>query len=406
MLIRSLEAYDTRFVLEQGEGSDAVHSNPQYSFAVTRLRLENGIRGTGLVLTMGLGNDLVCRAIEILGSQLPGADLEEVMASFGTRFRELANHPQLRWLGPHKGIVHLALASITNACFDAWAKLRQRPLWNLLLDLPPESFVELLDLSYLEDVLDRDTALGILKNESQFRSSRMSILEEGYPGYDTSIGWFTYDKSRIRDNVLRSMDQGFRAFKLKVGGTLQNDLERASLLREVAGPQAILMFDANQQWTYPQAVDACKELGKFDPLWVEEPTHPDDIAGHRRLADAAAPVRLALGEHVPNRILFKNFLEAGCVAFLQPDCTRLGGVSEFLTVSLLARKYNVPVVPHVGDMGQIHQHLVLVNHIVLGHEKIFLEHIPHLRKHFANPARLANGRYITPQEAGSSSDLV
>lgn len=406
MHIHTLGARDARFALEPGEGSDAVHSNPQYSFAVTRLGLENGIEGTGLVLTMGLGNDLVCRTIEMLGMQLIGANIEELMASFGKRFRKLADHPQLRWLGPHKGIVHLALASITNACFDAWAKVRRKPLWKVLLDLSPEAFVNLLDLSYLEDVLDRDAALRILRDESRHRTSRESVLEEGYPGYDTSVGWFSYDKEQIRSNVRRSMDQGFAAFKLKVGGSLPVDLERANVVREVAGADAILMLDANQQWTYPQAVVACGALASANPFWIEEPTHPDDIEAHRHLAATIAPVRIALGEHVPNRVVFKNFLEARCAGFLQPDCTRLGGVSEFLTVSLLARTYGVPVVPHVGDMGQIHQHLVLVNHIVLGHNKIFLEHIPHLKKQFVHPAQVVGGRYRTPQEPGSSSDLI
>ncbi len=406
MFIESIHVRDARFELEQGEGSDAVHSKPEYSFAVALVSLNTGVTGTGLVLTMGLGNDLVCRTIEILGQSLVGTEIEELMASFGSRFRQLADHPQLRWLGPHKGIVHLALASLTNACFDVWAKSRQKPLWQLLLDLSPESFVDLLDLSYLEDVLDRETAVGLLKREQAGREARSVVLKTGYPGYDTSVGWFSYDLARIRENVQRSLDQGFHAFKLKVGGSLDHDLRRAGFLRELVGPDAWIMLDANQQWSYPAAVAACRKLAVINPYWIEEPTHPDDIDAHRRLAAEIAPLQIAIGEHVPNRILFKNYLEAGGIGFLQPDCTRLGGVSEFLTVSLLARKYNVRVVPHVGDMGQIHQHLVLVNHIAMGHEKIFLEHIPHLRNHFAHPARLSGGQYETPSEAGSSSDLV
>ena len=406
MLIESIHVRDARFELEQGEGSDAVHSKPEYSFAVALVSLNTGVTGTGLVLTMGLGNDLVCRTIEILGQSLVGTEIEELMASFGSRFRQLADHPQLRWLGPHKGIVHLALASLTNACFDVWAKSRQKPLWQLLLDLSPESFVDLLDLSYLEGVLDRETAVGLLKREQAGREARSVVLKTGYPGYDTSVGWFSYDLARIRENVQRSLDQGFHAFKLKVGGSLDHDLQRAGFLRELVGRDAWIMLDANQQWSYPAAVAACRKLAVINPYWIEEPTHPDDIDAHRRLAIEIAPLQIAIGEHVPNRILFKNYLEAGGIAFLQPDCTRLGGVSEFLTVSLLARKYNVRVVPHVGDMGQIHQHLVLVNHIAMGHEKIFLEHIPHLRNYFAHPARLTGGHYETPSEAGSSSDLV
>lgn len=406
MPIQNISTRDARFQLEAGAGSDAVHAAPQYSFAVTCLTLDTGVQGTGLVLTMGTGNDLVCRAIEILAAPLVGADIEELMASFGATFRALADDPHMRWLGPHKGVVHLALASITNACFDLWAKVRKVPLWNLLLGLSPEQVVDLLDLSYLEDVLDRQAALQILKEQQPSRSSRAGVLERGYPGYDTSVGWYDYDDNRIQENVQRSLDQGFAAFKLKVGGALDRDLRRAQNLRRMVGPEATLMLDANQQWSLPAAMVACKELGSVHPYWIEEPTHPDDIFGHKQLAEQIAPLQLALGEHVPNRVMFKNYLQSGCVGFLQPDCTRLGGVSEFLTVSLLARKYNVPVVPHVGDMGQIHQHLVLFNHIALGHPETFLEHIPHLSTHFALPAEVSGGRYKTPQEPGSSSDLL
>jgi len=405
MLIRAVSTRDARFQLEPGAGSDAVHSEPEYSFAVTYLTLNTGLRGTGLVLTMGEGNDLVCSAIEKLAARLVGSDIEELMSGFGARFRALADDPHLRWLGPHKGVVHLALASITNACFDLWAKVRKQPLWSVLLGLSPSEVVNLLDLSYLEDVLDKETALQLLIDEQQSRASRMGILDRGYPGYDTSVGWYHYGDEQIRDNVQRSLDQGFGAFKLKVGGSLSRDLERAQDLRRNAGPRATLMLDANQQWSLPAAIVACKELACIDPYWIEEPTHPDDIFAHKQLAQEIAPLSLALGEHVPNRVVFKNYLEAKCVGFLQPDCTRLGGVSEFLTVSLLARKYGVPVVPHVGDMGQIHQHLVLFNHIAVGHPEVFLEHIPHLSSHFMNPARVIGGRYQTPQEPGSSSDI-
>jgi L-fuconate dehydratase len=406
MFIQKVSTQDVRYQLEPGAGSDAVHAAPQYSFAVTRLTLDSGLRGTGLVLTMGPGNDLVCGAIETLAARLVGADLEELMAGFGTTFRELADDPHLRWLGPHKGVVHLALASITNACFDLWAKARKVPLWNLLLSLSPEQIVNLLDFSYLEDVLDRQAALQILAEHHPTRSNRMGILQTGYPGYDTSVGWYNYDDARVQENVQRSLDKGFGAFKLKVGGALDRDLRRAQNLRHLVGSKATLMLDANQQWNLPAAMIACKELGSINPYWIEEPTHPDDIFGHKQLADEITPLQLALGEHVPNRVVFKNYLQSGCVGFLQPDCTRLGGVSEFLTVSLLARKYNVPVVPHVGDMGQIHQHLVLFNHIAMGHLETFLEHIPHLSSHFAVPAEVSGGRYRTPQEPGSSSDLL
>jgi L-fuconate dehydratase len=406
MNITNISAQDRRFKLEAGAGSDAVHSDPVYSFAVTRITLDSGLTGTGLVLTMGRGNDLVCGAIELLGQQLSGRNIEELMADFGSAFRKLADDVQLRWLGPHKGVVHLALASITNACFDLWAKSRDLPLWKLLLSLSPTEIVRLLDLSYLEDVLGQTEALQMLEEQLPSRTDRDSVLLSGYPGYDTSVGWYQYDATQIEEKVRRSLDEGFGAFKLKVGGSLDHDLSRAHGLRKIAGDKATIMFDANQQWNLPQALAACKELGALNPLWIEEPTHPDDVFAHQTLASAIAPLAIALGEHVPNRVVFKNYLQADCVRFLQPDCTRLGGVSEFITVSLLAKKFGVPVLPHVGDMGQIHQHLVLFNRIAIGHPETFLEYIPHLSSHFAHPVELRDGRYQTPQIAGSSTDLL
>src|SRR5271155_4786011 len=407
MLIKAVSTRDARFQLEPGAGSDAVHSSPEYSFAVTYLTLDTGLRGTGLVLTMGQGNDLVCRAIEMLAAPLIGSDVEELMSSFGERFRTLADDPHLRWLGPHKGVVHLALASITNACFDLWARSREVPLWRLLLDLSPEQVVRLLDLSYLEDVMTVEEAEKILQQHAATRSEREVILRRGYPGYDTSVGWFQYDDARVKDLARAALDRGFRAFKLKIGSRDGGrDVRRAFMLRELAGADALVMLDVNQQWNLPTAIRMCGELREMNPYFVEEPTHPDDIEAHRTLAEAIAPTRIALGEHVPNRILFKNFMQAGALHFVQADCTRLAGISEFIAVSLLARKFGLPVVPHVGDMGQIHQHLVLFNHIAIGHEALFLECIPHMREHFVHPARIEGGVYVTPQTPGSTSDFV
>jgi len=304
-------------------------------------------------------------------------------------------------------MIHLALASIVNACFDLWAKERGVPLWRLLLELTPQQLVDLLDLSYLEDVLTPESALEILKTAAESRDERGAILERGYPGYDTSIGWFRYSDDRVRENIARAVDAGFTAMKLKVGSPdEERDLRRAYLVREAAGDDARVMLDCNQQWSLPQALRSCLKLAAMKPYWIEEPTHPDDLLAHQTLARAISPMKLALGEHLPNRVVFKNFMQAGALSFVQADCTRLAGVSEFITVSLLARRFNLPLVPHVGDMGQIHQHLVLFNHIALGHEVIFLEHIPHLRRYFARPARVEGGVYHTPQEPGSSSDLV
>jgi L-fuconate dehydratase len=405
--IGAIYSRDFRYALPKGAGTDAIHSNPEYCFAVTVLKTNTSTAGIGIALTLGEGNRIVCELIDLLGPALVGREIEELMSDFGTFSRSLANHPQLRWLGPHKGAVHLALASITNACFDLWAKERGVPLWRLLLDLSPEKLVQLLDLTYLEDVLTADDCLSILQQAISTRAQRDEILASGYPGYDTSVGWFRYDDEDLRVNMAKAMDAGFRAFKLKVGSHDPNrDLRRAHLLRGLAGEQALLMFDANQQWSYPQALVVCRQLRKLSPYWIEEPTHPDDIVAHRRLADEIAPVRIAAGEHIPNRVMFKNFMEARALHFVQVDCTRVGGISEFLTVSLMARKYGLPIVPHVGDMGQIHQHLVLVNHIAMAHPVEFLEYIPHLQKYFTHPAVVKDGVYRTPQNSGSSADLI
>lgn len=404
--ITSLETRDVRFLLAQGAGSDAVHSGAEYAFATTLLCSDEKVFGTGIVLTLGLGNQLVCEAIECLGKELIGREIEELMANFGAVAQKLAQHPQLRWLGPHKGVVHLALASLTNACFDLWAKSRGVPLWRLLLDLDARKIVDLLDLSYLEDVLTRDEAEATVRNHVSSRREREGILRSGYPGYDTSVGWFQYEDSQVKDLARQAMEKGFHAFKLKVGSRDgQRDVRRAFMLRELTGANALIMLDANQQWTLPRALEMCQKLRDVSPYFVEEPTHPDDIRAHRTLAEAIKPIPIALGEHVPNRIMFKNFMQAEAAHIVQVDCTRVAGISEFLTVSLLARKFGLRVVPHVGDMGQIHQHLVLFNHIAMGHEAVFLECIPHLQPHFVNPAHIENGVYVTPQLPGSSSDL-
>ena len=404
-MIHRIEIRDARFELEKGAGSDAIHRDPTYSYAVTNLIDDSGLVGTGFAFTLGEGNDLVCKAAGFYAEQLKGMDIEELMSNFGKVFNRLSNEQQFRWLGPHKGIVHLALASVTNACYDLWAKKRGLPLWKLLIELSPEQIVNTLDLSYLEDVMTREQALSLLDPEG--KQQRFSIIEQGYPGYDTSVGWFNYDDEKVRLNCRKAIAEGFTAMKLKVGSTdSQRDIRRANIVREEAGDHSKVMLDANQQWTLPQALFICKELQSMNPYWIEEPTHPDDVLAHKTLADAIAPVKLALGEHVPNRIIFKNYLQTGSAGFIQVDAVRVGGVSEFITISLLSKQFGIPVVPHVGDMGQLHQHLVLFNHIAMGHEALFLEHIPHLKNKFVHPVNILNGVYRTPMEPGSSCDLL
>jgi len=405
-MIRNISIRDARYPLEKGAGSDAIHRDPVYSYAVTELHDDSGLTGTGFAFTLGEGNDMVCKAAQFYAERLKGRDIEDLMAHFGQAFNALSNEQQFRWLGPHKGVVHLGLASVTNACYDLWAKKRGVPLWQLLIDLSPEEILRTLDLSYLEDVMTREQALQLMKENQADKEARKKVLARGYPGYDTSIGWFNYPDEKVRENTYKAVAEGFTAMKLKVGSPdPERDIRRAHIVREAAGDSVRIMLDANQQWTLPEALKIGKDLQSMNPYWIEEPTHPDDVLAHKTLADALAPTRLALGEHVPNRIVFKNYLQTGSAGFIQVDAVRVGGVSEFISISLLCRKYGIPVVPHVGDMGQLHQHLVLFNHISLGHEALFLEHIPHLQQHFVHPVHIENGFYKTPQEPGSSCDL-
>lgn len=406
VIIRA-ESRDVRFPLPPGEGTDAIHTNPVYSYGVCLLHTDQTPSGVGLAFTLGGGNQELCSLIETLAAPLAGREIEEVMADFRTVFKQIADEPQYRWLGPHKGLVHLALAAITNACFDLWAKARGVPLWQLLLDLSDSELLALLDLSYVSDELSDTYVLDLLKAERESRNDRMGILKEGYRGYDTSVGWMGFSDAKITERVKAAKAQGFAAFKLKVGAAKgDSDLRRAYLLREIAGDDATVMLDANQAWDVEEAISMMERLADINPYWIEEPTHPDDVLGHARIAAEVAPIQVATGEHVANRVGFKNLMQAGGMHFVQADAVRLGGVSEFLTVSLLAKKFDLPVVPHVGDMGQIHQHLVLFNHIGLNLEPLLLEYIPHLRDRFVHPALVEGGRYITPEAPGASSDLV
>ena len=403
MTVTRLSVRDARFPLTGGAGTDSLHTNPVYSYATALLHTDQGITGTGLAFTLGSGNELVCQAIQRLSEPLIGLEIETLMAQLGIIQRRIADHPQLRWLGPHKGVVQLALAALNNACWDLWAKSRGVPLWKLLLDLSPEALLATLDLSYLDDALTPEQALTLLRQPY----TQTNFLTSGYPGYDTSAGWLGYDDAKLTQNIEKSLGAGFTALKLKVGSDdFTRDLRRATLVRKAIGDSASLMLDVNQKWSLPEAEAACRALAPLNPLWIEEPTHPDDLLAHQRLNTQIVPGKIASGEHFPNRIVFKNYLQADALAYVQADAVRLAGVSEFMAVSLLAKQFGKPIVPHVGDMGQLHQHLVLFNAIVLGQEPVFLEHIPHLKAHFVHPARVENGVYQVPQEPGASCDLI
>lgn len=405
-VIKEVVVEDKRFPLSAGAGSDAVHTIPQYSYAVCYLKTDTNLTGVGITFTLGAGNDLICKAISYISESLIGKEINEVMADFGTVFASISDSPTYRWIGPHKGVIHLALASLTNACFDLWAKTRKVPLWKLLIDLKPDEVLNLLDFRYVEDFLTKQEAREILVAAEQGKQTRMSILKTGYTGYDTSVGWFNYPDEVVVENAKKAVQKGFKAMKLKVGSKdFERDIRRSHLIRQTVGDDITIMLDANQQWTLQQAIEIVSELKTMNPFWIEEPTDPDDILAHQTLARAVSPIKIALGEHVPNKIMFKNFLQANAMAFNQVDAVRVGGISEFILISLMSKKCNIPVIPHIGDMGQIHQHLVLFNHISLGLPDLFLEYIPHLREYFKYPVTIVDGKYKVPESYGNSCDF-
>ena len=307
--ITAVEVEDRQFPLTGGAGSDAVHTSPVYAYAVYRLKTDAGFDGVGIAFTLGAGNEIVCLAVKHLAQSLIGRELYELMSRFGAEFAALTDSPAYRWLGPHKGVVHLALASIVNACFDLWAKAEGVPLWRLLLDRSPEEILSLLDFRYVEDGFDQRGGPG----DSPGRAERETVLQSGYRGYDTSVGWFEYLDEAVMENTKRAMEKGFTAMKLKVGSAdPERDIRRAELIRKTAGDAATIMVDANQQWTLHKALEVIRRLRDI-PYWVEEPTDPDDVLAHQTLRRAFHPIRIALGEHVPNKVIFKNYLQAGAL---------------------------------------------------------------------------------------------
>jgi L-fuconate dehydratase len=405
--IQRVRAIDQRYTLPPGAGSDAMHPDPQYSYAVTLVDLGNGVFGTGLSFSLGRGNELVVKAIEALVSFVVGRSLSEIMPSFARFWRGLADESQLRWLGPQKGATHMALASVSMALLDAWALCQGKPLWQLLLDMPPEALIDWIDLTYLDDFLTRDEALELLRAKRPSSEARDALLARGYPAYNTAVGWIAYDLDEVVRLCHRQVEAGFRALKIKVGSdTIQEDVRRVAAVREAVGPDIQIMLDANQRWSVAEAVAAGRALAPFACYWLEEPTHPDDLLGYQHIARAVHPLPLASGECVANAVLFKNLIGAGAIQYVQADMLRLGGLPEFLAVALMARKAGLPVVPHASDMGQVHQHLVLWQALALGVEPTFLEYIPHLRDHFVTPAVVEQGRFHAPRTPGISSRLV
>jgi L-fuconate dehydratase len=404
---------DIRFPTSvSGAGSDAMNTDPDYSAAYVTLETDDpgGLTGHGLTFTIGRGTEVCVAAIDALAPHVVGETLEDLIADLGGLWRRLVTDSQLRWLGPEKGVIHLATAALVNAVWDLYAKREGKPLWKLLADMTPEQIVACVDFRYIEDALTRNEALEILRRNESTKAEREAVLlAEGFPAYTTSAGWLGYSEDTLPARAQEALDAGFTHLKLKVGGDPETDLRRARIVREVIGPDNKLSLDANQAWGVEQAIEAIRNLAEVAPWWIEEPTSPDDILGHARIRDAVTPVRVATGEHVQNRVVFKQLLQFGAIDVCQVDCCRLGGVNEVLAVLLLAAKFDVPVCPHAGGVGlcEYAQHVSMFDYIAIGatFDDRVCEFVDHLHEHFVDPVRVENGRYLAPTAPGYSIEI-
>jgi L-fuconate dehydratase len=413
--IIALEVRDIRFPTSRElDGSDAMNPDPDYSAAYVVLTTDRlgGPEGHGLTFTIGRGNDIVVAAVGALRDFVVGKTLEEITANFGAFYREITGDSQLRWLGPEKGVIHLATSAVLNALWDLWAKTEGKPLWKLLADLSPRELVRCVDFRYITDALTADEAVELLEQVRAGKAEREArIRVEGYPAYTTAAGWLGYPDDKLRRLARQGLAQGFTHFKMKVGHDLPDDLRRLWVVRDELGPNARLMVDANQVWEVQQAIGWVRQLAEFKPMWIEEPTNPDDILGHQAIARAVNPlgIGVATGEHCQNRVMFKQFMAAGAMQFVQADAGRLGGVNECLAVFLLARKFGLPVCPHAGGVGlcEMVQHLSIWDYVAcsasLGGRVV--EYVDHLHEHFVDPARIVNGRYACPTLPGYSVEM-
>ena len=414
MRITGLEIIDIRFPTSRTQaGSDAVHSDPDYSAAYVILRTDaaESLEGHGLTFTIGRGNEVCALAIEAFRPLVVGRTLEEITNDFGGFWRRLAEDSQLRWLGPEKGVIHLALAAIVNALWDLYAKAERKPVWKLLADMTPAQVVSCIDFRYITDALTPAEALDMLERQQRGKADREAqLLKTGYPAYTTSVGWFGYTDERIRTLCREALAEGWTHFKVKVGGSPADDARRVGLVREEIGPAHRLMIDANQRWEVAEAIERVRALAKYDLWWMEEPTFPDDVLGHATIARGIAPVRVATGEHCANRVLFKQLLQAQAIGVCQIDSCRLGGVNENLAVMLMAAKFGVPVCPHAGGVGLCEhvQHLSMFDFIgITGTlQARVIEYVDHLHEHFADPVTIRRGHYMPPMRPGYSTEIL
>jgi len=405
--ITALEARDIRFpTSDHNDGSDAMHPDPDYSAAYVILRTNvDGLEGHGLTFTIGRGNDLCVAAAQALAPLVVGRTLDGIVNDFAAFWRSITSESQLRWIGPEKGVIHLATAAIVNATWDLYAKAEKKPLWKLVVDMSPEQLVSTIDFRYISDALSREQALDILRANAPRKAEREAQMRaRGYPAYTTSAGWLGYSDEKIRALCRAGIAEGWNHFKIKVGADLADDLRRAAIVREEIGPQRKLMFDANQRWDVGEAIENMRALARFEPWWIEEPTSPDDVLGHAAIARAIAPIGVATGEQCQNRVLFKQLLQANAIRFCQIDSCRLGGVNEVLAVLLLAKRFDVVVCPHAGGVGlcEYVNHLIMIDDICIAgsHDGRVAEFVSHLHEHFENPSVVRNGHYTVPTAPG------
>jgi L-fuconate dehydratase len=401
---------DVRFPTSRElDGSDSLNLG-DYSATYVTLESDAGLRGHGLTFTNGRGNEICVVAARALERLVVGRELEAIIADMRGFYRELTVDKQLRWLGPEKGVLHMATGAVLNAVWDLWARRDGKPLWKLLVDMSPEQLVSCIDFTYLSDVLTPEQALEVLKDRTSCKESReKEMREQGFPAYTTSTGWLGYPDEKVRRLCREALAQGWTAFKMKVGQSLEDNMRRAELMRAEIGKDRKLMMDANQCWDVPEAIRQMKELARFDPWWIEEPTSPDDILGHAAIAKAIAPIGVATGEVCHNRVIFKQLLQAQAIRFVQVDSCRMGGVNEVLSVLLMAAKFGVPVCPHAGGVGlcEYVQHLSIFDYISVGGslENRLCEYVDHLHEHFVEPCVVKNARYQAPTRPGYSIEI-
>jgi L-fuconate dehydratase len=410
--ITGVRVHDVRFPTSvTADGSDAMNAEVDYSAAYVVLETDDDLAGYGFTFTIGRGNDLCVEAARQLAQPLLGRNVDGLLDDLGGTYRELGSDSQMRWLGPEKGVVHLGLAAVMNALWDMAARRAGVPLWQLLVEMTPEQLVDAADLRYLSDELTRDQALAILRELEPTRGERVAQLRArgGYPCYTTSAGWLGYSDDKLRRLLQEAVDAGYRHVKLKVGADLEDDVRRLRIAREVIGWDVALMIDANQVWDVPEAIAWMERLAEFRPLWIEEPTSPDDVLGHAAIRRAVAPIGVATGEHGMNRVLFKQMFQAGALDFCQLDAARLASVNEILAVMLLAKKFGVPVCPHAGGVGlcELVQHLSIADFVMISGslENRVTEFVDHLHEHFTDPCVVVDGSYVLPSRPGYSAEM-